>query len=112
MRYYGKPIVETIEHRKFEYLRCDKCANKIEGSYYEVTTGHHDWGNDSCDSVRCYDICPDCIQEFTENYLKNNIGTEYIEIERQRAVHHLSYYREYDKYDSKHKLAENDNKGD
>lgn len=113
MKYYGKPIIEKIEHRKVEYLRCDKCKKKITDGYYEVTTGHNDWGNDSCDSIRDYDICPNCIEEFTTDYLKNNeYDTRYINIERQCAVHHSSYYGEYDKFDLQDKLAEKDNKED
>ena len=50
MYYFGKPTIEKIEHRLCEYLRCDFCKKKIvnKEKYFEVTTGHRDWGNDSC----------------------------------------------------------------
>lgn len=49
--------------------------------YFEVTTGHHDWGNDSCDSIEHKDICPDCIGKVSLDYLTSASGTQYIEIE-------------------------------
>ena len=82
--------------------KCDKCKkiisknygdkfnelyppwNKMkQASFYEVTTGHHDWGNDSCDSIWHYDICPDCIDEIYKKYIERSefgVNTEYIEI--------------------------------
>lgn len=84
-------------------LYCDKCKKLIKQhisdtfikdirnvsymhdrvEWYEVTTGHHDWGNDSIDSIKHQDICLDCIDEVFNDY-KNRASdttTEYIEIE-------------------------------
>lgn len=71
-------------------IRCDICerialAEINNGKwpvYFEVTTGHNDWGNDSCESVEHQDICPDCINKFVAEYLSHVNGTsKYIEIE-------------------------------
>ena len=87
-------------------LICDKCKkiiykefadsktsiiNKVLIDWYSVTTGHHDWGNDSCDSVECSDICSGCISDIFSDYIGRAHGksnTEYIEIE------HISGYYE------------------
>lgn len=106
-------MVETeyktaMVEEKTEYIitcKCDKCKkviSKVYGkefnklypplnalkrvSFYEVTTGHHDWGNDSCDSI-CYDdICPDCIGKIYKEYIEHSedgVNTEYIKIEHK-----------------------------
>jgi hypothetical protein len=63
---------------------CDKCEkeykyketgiyreHKNEKKFYEVTIGHRDWGNDSCDSIEYLDFCCyDCLQNFLKNILK------------------------------------------
>lgn len=93
-----KEIEEVIGYS----VSCDKCKKviltrdltKIPGwtpngvhakeiGYYEVTTGHHDWGNDSIDSIKTHDICCDCINSFVSEYLKNS-DDEY-------GVHHSCY---------------------
>ena len=71
-------------------IECDICGKFIEATdkwnrnditkYFEVCTGHHDWGNDSWESVKNRDVCPDCIEKFVINYLKNCSGTAHIEI--------------------------------
>lgn len=39
--------------------RCDICGATIPGGclYFMVTTGHHDWGNDSHESIEQFDCC-------------------------------------------------------
>lgn len=57
--------------------------------YYRVTTGHHDWGNDSVDSIDTYDICsPECMavimgKYYDQSYCENSSmrNTEYITVE-------------------------------
>ena len=71
--------------------KCDVCQKEIpnfdetkdlrKSRYFEVTTGHHLWENDSIDSIRDYNICPDCIQKFIKNYIENVENTYYINIE-------------------------------
>lgn len=84
-------------------VKCDICGRVIESpskedqynwmddkyKYYSVVTGHYDWGNDSCDSIRYYDICPECITKFVSDYLTDKKGyrSAYINIETK----HLYY---------------------
>ena len=70
--------------RKVTGVKCDKCGQVIrKNKYFEVLTGHNDWGNDSCDSVERHDICPDCINKFVADYLEETMksDTAYIDIE-------------------------------
>lgn len=77
------------EMRKVIGVYCDNCKRILlrPTRYFRITTGHHDWGNDSCESVECYDICLDCRDKFVLNYLKNMEpnSTEYIEVETKYA---------------------------
>ena len=77
--------------RKIKKVRscivCDRCGKEIScldprGLYYQVTIGHDDWGAESCESIEKFDICPECIAGFTEQYLKDNddSDTAYINI--------------------------------
>lgn len=55
-------------------------------SYYSVTTGHHDWGNDSIDSIETKVICRSCLTEEYADYVKRTSAgsnTEYIEINHE-----------------------------
>ena len=77
-------------------VKCDVCGRIItppsekdrykqineEYKYYTVTTGHNDWGNDSWESIKHYDICPECVVKFTSDYLDEmkDSRTAYIEI--------------------------------
>ena len=60
-----------------------------EYKYYYVTTAHNDWGNDSCDSIEHYDICPNCINNFVADYLgdENASPSAYIEIETKHIFY-------------------------
>lgn len=82
-------------------IQCDICGKVIpvrcgNGSmYFDVTTGHNDWGNDSCESRESQDICPDCITKFVTEYLRNAVGTSrYIEIQTRYAVPFERWERE------------------
>lgn len=68
--------------------KCDVCGKEIPPTaiphrhgepvfdYYEVTTHHSDWGNDSCDSYEHYDACsPDCAYKLWEDYIGDSAGT-------------------------------------
>ena len=51
--------------------------------WYRVVTGHHDWGNDSCESVETKDICENCIKAELIDYALRagkSLNTEYIEV--------------------------------
>ena len=64
--------------------KCDVCGKDIPPTvtsrkcydYYEVTTHHNDWGNDSVDSYDYFDACsPDCAHKLWEEYIRNSAGT-------------------------------------
>lgn len=43
--------------------------NHFSVPFYDVTSGHADWGNDSGDSVEDYDICsPECLSILLDAY--------------------------------------------
>jgi len=79
--------------RKVIGVECDVCNRLItpcsfldsKSRYFEVMTGHHDWGNDSCESIEHRDICPECISEFVKGYVQNADGTEYLNLETTYA---------------------------
>ena len=81
--------VVTAKVRALEGIKCDVCGRIIKpdrsrskkNKYYDVKTGHNDWGNDSWESRTHHDICPDCINAFVTKYLDEANGTEYIEVD-------------------------------
>ena len=88
----GKQIVYR-NRREILGITCDVCERELRFpdvrthscvpfiKYFEVVTSHQDWGNDSCESVEHYDICQDCIAEFTADYLADCSDTASIDIE-------------------------------
>lgn len=84
---------EVVTDRRKEVLgiKCDCCEKNIlpkryrrdDNKYFIVTTGHHDWGNDSIESIEYKDICPECIGKFVSDYCKEAEGTEYIDIKTE-----------------------------
>ena len=80
----GKQVVYK-NRREILGVRCECCNREIFFpdiqttrsvspfiKYFEVTTSHQDWGNDSCDSMTNYSICQGCIVDFVTNYLTND----------------------------------------
>lgn len=76
-----------------EKVICDWCKKDIpfnnEFSWlkeekfkcYEVVTGHHDWGNDSCESIEYHQFCcTECLTKFLEEYYKDASDTAYSDI--------------------------------
>lgn len=90
MKIKGNKIdVVCATRYKLDGIKCDVCERTIktpteydkEYKYYRVTTGHCDWGVDSCDSIQCRDICPECLLDFIHAYFNENESpTAYIEI--------------------------------
>lgn len=100
-----KRVTYTDEITLYSKRVCDKCGKvleylvngKVKGlvnmskehmkvEYYEVTTGHHDWGNDSIDSVEHYDYCPTCVLQAMDEYYEKTNGknnTQYLEINHE-----------------------------
>jgi len=102
MKIFGKTAEEVVrKKRKVEAIECDICSRIIQADgdyrtvekrrYFRVTTGHHDWGNDSCESIEHRDICPECINKFVAEYLGESDGrdTKYIDIETDYAYPHI-----------------------
>ena len=98
-----KPEKEEVVYRvrqKVEAVECDICKRrieptlyrKLESQYFEVITGHNDWGNDSCESRQHFDICPACIGDFITKYAKEARGSEYIEVETTYVSAHEYVY--------------------
>lgn len=87
---YIKKIIcdrcKRIIHKSFgeEFINeTDKYHPLDMASWYRVTTGHNDWGHDSCESVERFDVCPKCITEVYAEYVERSSGghnSEYIEI--------------------------------
>lgn len=95
MRYLSDSVASAAYRvsRKLVKVKCDSCGVEIIADYktryddyrryYEVTTGHRDWGNDSIDSVSTKDICPACLSGYIMKFLDEhmNSDTAYCNIE-------------------------------
>lgn len=96
-----RKVVKEVEETISSIGICDICGKEFNykpwlrgekiASYYHIATGHHDWGNDSCESVQSRDACSDeCLSRFTQEWLKNedviNSNTAYIEIHKDTHV--------------------------
>lgn len=76
-------IIFKVYGKQF-YPRNRFSVYPIEVSWYEVRTGHNDWGNDSCESIANKTICPSCLVNEYSDYVDRTSGganTHYIEIE-------------------------------
>ena len=99
-----KRLHQIVEKEVVVAKTCDICGKQIEPTptppvgygdkripFFEITTGHHDWGNDSCDSIRVLHACsPDCLMKFVDEYVRKDFGeihTEYIYIDHENAWH-------------------------
>ena len=83
MKLYTEKQV-LIKKYVLEKIKCDICKKDIEDeTYYEVTTSHNDWGNDSWESLHTADICSDeCLSKMFNEYLELNSDTKKIEVEK------------------------------
>ncbi len=76
--------LKTVEVKKEIGVVCDECGKEISETYYEVVTGHYDWGNDSVDSVDSEDICClECLEKNQKKYFEIANGSEYYNISRE-----------------------------
>lgn len=72
-----------------EKMVCDICGHEIKHrrGYWYVTTHHHDWGNDSCESYEEFDVCSvECLKEKFNDYCDESfgdVGTKCIEVEHR-----------------------------
>lgn len=121
MKFLGpeqKVEVKTKSIRNIEYLRCDKCNKVIfpgqylhnECRYIKVHTWHSDWGNDSIDSHKYMDLCPECACEYVSDYIKDASGSEELELENRYLCigETLEDLDDDDDYDNKYDLVIND----
>lgn len=60
-----------------------RCRQDNEGRYFEVTTGHRDWGLESPESIETLDICPECVGKYISDYLKGCSDTGYVNVETE-----------------------------
>jgi hypothetical protein len=67
----------------------DVCSKDI--SYWEVKTGHHDYGNDSVIDNENFDICsPECLHKVLGQYTRNIEGHSTYYIKIKQKVHYAS----------------------
>lgn len=65
-----KIIEKTIRSEKLVGIMCDICGKEITGKFWQLTTHHHDWGNDSIDSYEYFDLCSrECINKALDKYI-------------------------------------------
>lgn len=82
--YVDKEIKET--KRILTKVTCDVCNREIEPSspFYDVTTHHYEWDNDSIESFKHYQICSDeCLKVKFKEYLCLDIDSKYVEISKE-----------------------------
>lgn len=82
-----RTVTESVYIGETTY--CDVCKKEINTNkgYYELTTGHNDWDNDSCESIEHFDICSrTCLMNKFTEYLDesnaNDWNTKYFNVER------------------------------
>lgn len=92
---YVTKEVKQIEEVKDKVI-CDGCEKEIieENGYFHVCTHHHDWGNDSIDSLETYDFCcPECLYKFAMPYIQDSYedpcNTKEIEIEHMKGYRYM-----------------------
>ena len=73
---------ELLPIRKFPMYNNKK--NCVAYRAFEVTTGHRDWGNDSCESRETKQFCCiECAYEYLKEHFKDCSDTYYADIEIQ-----------------------------
>ena len=76
-------VIFPVEQKKSCFSFCGASTE-----FYLITTGHNDWGNDSCDSIEYKDACSkECAQKIIDEYFKyvwDGIDSSYIEIEHEQ----------------------------
>ena len=99
---YTRKVTKEVDENYGLKITCDICGKVIcdfddtppnnrfgdAVEYFTLTTGHYDWGNDSCDSVECKDICSeDCVKTALIRYFKEARGsnTAYFNLSKGRA---------------------------
>ena len=76
---------KTIKTETLVGIKCDICEKEITGKYWQLTTHHEDWGNDSVDSYSHSDLCSrECINKALDNYIEDceDSNTQCFELEQ------------------------------
>lgn len=84
--YKTEERVVVDKHCVDVHLICDCCGKEIEqhSYYWNVCTGHYDWGNDSVDSVKHYDLCSnECFKKEVDSFLEEGHSTPYVNAETE-----------------------------
>ena len=96
-----RKVMKEVEETVSSIGICDICGKEFNyepwyngqkiANYYHIVTGHHDWGNDSCESIESSDACCDeCLSKFIQEWLNNedviHSSTAYIEINKDSHV--------------------------
>lgn len=89
-----------ITREEVQEVICDECKKLLDNrkltgrhrrtkiSYFHILTHHSDWGNDSIDSLKEFDLCPECLVKKFNEYLeaiKDCPGTREFDIEERRG---------------------------
>lgn len=96
-----RKVMKEVEDTISSIGVCDICGKEFNyepwyngqkiANYYRIVTGHHDWGNDSCESTESRDACCDeCLSRFIQDWLRNkdfiDSNTAYIDINKDRHM--------------------------
>lgn len=96
-----KKVVKEVEEVVGEVIICDICNQPLYyvgkaltgkyAGYYTVCTGHYDWGEDSSDSEREYDVCCDeCLAKLSQKWINDkevqSSHTAYFRVEKDTHV--------------------------
>lgn len=69
-----KEVTQTIIKKTRVGVKCDVCGKELQNdsSFWRLSTHHHDWGNDSIDSYKHFDLCSrECINKKLDEYIEN-----------------------------------------
>lgn len=91
-----KTICDCCKKEITNWEDADRFNAENESKYFRVTTGHHDWGNDSIESICYLDICPNCINDYFRKYIEAGGRTSYIEVYTKHAYREEFEDKEYD----------------
>lgn len=94
-------IVKEIERKTIQRevveRKCNICGKLIDPSnWFRIITSHHDWGNDSIESVESRDSCSAaCTNEFSNEYINGSYSSKFntkkIEITHMRFIDKYDY---------------------
>ena len=69
-----KMLPTTVMKEQIIQIECDVCGKIIDPgqSFWDLSTSHSDWGNDSIDSHREFDLCSEkCVQTKLKDYFRD-----------------------------------------